>query len=171
MANIETTLPGGEKYSAKRPTADQFTRFIGHVKAKNLRVGYRELGQVCCTSHAPDDAAKLLAKYPGAIVPLGEALVDIAASDEAPIPEEGAVAFAGFSFRAPTIEEWEEYQELIGLKTTDDHGAALELLEKLSNSPGKMTARCQETPADVQVVMNAVAKLAGVRIKIAVKKG
>ncbi len=171
MANIETTLPGGEVYSARPPSPAEWSRFIDHVNEGNARVGWRELAQVCATSHTPDAAATLLAKYPGAIKPLGEAIANLSSSDDESKVEDGEVVFLDMRFRAPTLEEWEELQEAVGEKGAHEHPLALELIEKLSNSPGAMLARAAIHPGDVQEVMNDVAKIAGMQIKIAVKKG
>lgn len=171
MATIETTLPGGEIYSAKPPTAEQWAHFIGHNNQGNLRVGFRELAQVCSTSHSPEDAAALLAKYPGAIRPLGEAIAGLSTGDDEPKVDGDSVAFVDMRFRTPTLEEWDEFQEAIAPKGADQHKLALELLEKLSDSPGKMTARAMMHPGDVQEVTAEVTKIAGMQVKISVKKG
>jgi hypothetical protein len=171
MATIETTLPGGEVYSAKAPDPKQWTRFIGHANDGDARVGWRELAQVCCTSHTPEEASALMAKYPGAIRPIGEAIAGLASSDEESKVEGDSVVFADMSFRAPTLEEWEELQDAISQKHADQHGLALGLLAKLCDAPGKILARAEMHPGDVQEVMGDVTKIAGMQVKIAVKKG
>jgi hypothetical protein len=171
MANIETTLPGGEVYSARPPSPEQWARFIGHVNAGNMRIGFRELAQVCATSHTPEEAAALLAKYPGATKPLGNAIASLAKSDDESVVEGQEITLGDIRFRAPTLDEWEDFQEAAGVKNSDEHALALALLEKLSDSPGKMLARAAEHPGDVQEVMSDVTAIAGMQIKIAVKKG
>jgi hypothetical protein len=171
MATIETTLPGGEVYSARKPTPAEWSRFIGHANSNNVRIGWRELAQVCCTSSGPETAAALLAKYPAAIRPIGEAISDLSGSEDEPKSEDGCVVFADMRFRSPTLEEWEDFQDAISEKKADQHALGLALLEKLSEAPGKMTARASEYPGDVQVVMVDVTKIAGMQVKISVKKG
>jgi hypothetical protein len=171
MANIETTLPGGEVYTAIPPTAAQWARFIGHVNAGNQRVGFRELAQVCASSHSPEEAAELLAKYPGAIRPLGEAIAELSTGAEESKVDGDSVVFLDMRFRAPSLDEWEDFQEAISKKGADQHALALELLEKLSSAPGAMTARASIHPGDVQEVTADVTRIAGMQIKIAVKKG
>ena len=170
MATIETTFPGGEFYSAKAPAPDQWSRFIAHSFAGNQRVGWRELAQVCCTSHTPEDAAALFAKYPAAAKPIGEAIVELGGSDDEPKTDGGSVVFADMTFRAPALEEWEDFQDIIGQKS-DKHAEALKLLAKLCDAPGKILARAETFPGDVQAVMVAITEIAGMQVKISVKKG
>ncbi len=171
MANIETTLPGGEVYTAIPPNAAQWARFIGHLGRNDLRVGFRELAQVCCSSHSPEDAAALLAKYPGAIKPIAEAIGELAVDDNEVTAEEQTVLFADMRFRAPSLDEWEDLQEASGKPKSDQHALALALLVKLCDAPGKFQAHAESFPGDVQYVMREVTKITGMQVQIAVKKG
>jgi hypothetical protein len=171
MATIETTLPGGEVYSARAPNSAEWSRFIAHNNSGNERVGWRELAQVCCTSHSVDEATTLVTKYPGAIRPIGEAIVELSTGEDDAKIEGDEVALADMRFRAPTLEEWDDFQDKISAKGVDHHAASLALLETLSLSPGKITTREAEHPGDVELTATAVSKVAGMRIKIAVKKG
>jgi hypothetical protein len=171
MATIETTLPGGEFYSARKPTPAEWSRFISHANRNNARVGWRELAQVCCTSGTPDDAASLLAKYPAAIKPIGEAIAELSGGEDEPKVEGDTVAFLDMRFRAPTLEEWESFQDAISEKNADQHAEALKLVALLCDAPGKMLARAEDYPGDVQGVTAEVTKIAGMQVKISVKKG
>lgn len=171
MANIETTLPGGEVYSARPPSAAEWSRFIAHTNDGNLRVGFRELAQVCCSSHGPEEATVLLAKYPGAIRPLGEAIAELSTGEEEAKVDGDSVVLVDMRFRAPSLEEWEEFQETISKPKADQHAIALGMIAKLCDAPGKIQARAETHPGDVQEVMADITKIAGMQIKISVKKG
>jgi len=174
MANITTKLPNGVLFEARKPTTAEWDRYVEKIRRGEIKVGQRELVQLCSTSHTPEEASKLLARYPGAIKPIATGLDELAQGpaweDDAFVSTEDGTSIGGVLFRAPTLEEWEALQDQMEDRDKRWGEITRIFLLDLTDAKADATKLFEDYPACVQVIGREIGKLVGQGISITVKK-
>ncbi len=146
-SSVSVTVAGVE-YTFSPPTANAWMRYMQKASDDKLEVGKRELVQVCCSSHTPDEIISLLRKKPALIRPLKEALEELSVGDlESVITDLGK----------KNTRTYEQIKALVIELCEGDKAGLSVLLDKY--------------PGAANIIFDDITQLAGAGLEIIVKKG
>jgi hypothetical protein len=175
-SSVSVTVAGVE-YTFSPPTANAWMRYMQKASDDKLEVGKRELVQVCCSSHTPDEIIALLRKKPALIRPLKEALEELSVGDlESVITDHDSVevSLKGQSFvvGGPDYEKWEKFQSDLGKKNTRTYEQIKALvIELCEGDKAGLSVLLDKYPGAANIIFDDITQLAGAGLEIIVKKG
>jgi len=173
---LATAKIGTEFYSFTVPTTSQFTRYLEKIKNGQSQVAYRELLQVTCTTHSPEQVKELLAKKPVAIRSLKEAVEELSVGDaESEVRDDHSIkaTLSGqeFSISGPDYEQWEKFQQAVDRPNSRLYEEMKKLiLELCDEDADDLAALFAKAPAAANVFFDDITELAGAGIEVVVKK-
>lgn len=167
MGTISVKFRGGKSVEFRAPEREEWHRYISKLFRGEDIVARRELVQCCAASCSPEEAAKVLAANPASIKRIADALDSLAGGDEEVKVGEETVQACGLTFRAPTLDEWEDSQR----DMAKDPGPNMEALLTSLCEGGDAAKVFAQLPAVPARVLHGVSSLVGANAEITVKKG
>jgi len=174
---VSTELPGGVQFVCKPPGVKAWDEYLDKARAGQQRAGQKQILMKSCTSHKPEDVAKIIDRFPGIVEPIVLELDGLCGSDCEFVENFEDFTFSTeidgvcLTFDAPNEHRFDQMK-----RNTDDlkigFGSAIRTtLRALCREPEAFDELVTRFPTMVGPAMPTLTKMAGADLKITVKKG
>lgn len=170
---LASVVVAGTLHAFRAATAEEMDRYQDSLSKRRIGASHRELAQVTCVTDL--NALKAAFEKRAALATgIANAICDLAGSEyEVPITDDTAsvvVDGVTLSFRAPSLEEWEDHQER--LRTVAQVASARQLAQACHLGDAETLKKTfARYPLLVTRVAESLRELAGLDIEVTVKKG
>lgn len=172
---LVTATVRGHNLQFKCPTVKQWSRYVEKAKDGKHSTGKRELLQVTCVSHEPDEAREILNKAPAAIAQICAGVEELSGGDLecSSDGEKVDVLLGGVDYvvESPDIDSWESFQDRAQQAGSRLYDEILKTVCELCTDPDGLKSAFTQYPGAANVVFDEVSSLAGTEVEVVVKKG
>lgn len=167
-----TVTVRGEELALAAPTQEQWDRYLAKLLRGEDGPARRELIIGCAVSHSPEDAHKMVKRFPALGMKLANSLGEVAGEAVTVDVDDvaGTAVCEGVEFTATDDfhEAWESHGELI--RKLGPGPAIRKLAGSMASDEAAAAALFARLPASISAVQVALSQLAGAELEVSVKK-